>query len=115
MPRKLSKILFDILTSIEGIEEFTKGKELVDYQASRMMRSAVEREYEIIGEAVRRLENEFPNIFAFLTNGRKIINFRNVLIHAYDSVSDEVVWDTTIEDLPRLKTEILNEIAKTND
>ncbi|MBK8303437.1 MAG: DUF86 domain-containing protein [Chloracidobacterium sp.] len=63
MSRKLSKILFDVLASIEGIEEYTKAKELKDYQASRMLRSAVEREYEIIGEAVRRLENEFPMSF----------------------------------------------------
>lgn len=112
MPRKLSKLLFDILTSIEGIEEFTKNKELKDYQANRMMRSAIEREYEIIGEAVRRLENEFPETFATISNGRKIINFRNVLIHAYDSVSDQIVWDTTVEDLPQLKIEIQNEVKK---
>ncbi|MBP7416381.1 MAG: HepT-like ribonuclease domain-containing protein [Pyrinomonadaceae bacterium] len=115
MSRKLSKILFDVLASIEGIEEYTKAKELKDYQASRMLRSAVEREYEIIGEAVRRLENEFPDVFSSLTNGRKIINFRNILIHAYDSVSDEVVWDTTIGDLPLLKTEIVKEIKNTNE
>jgi len=58
MSVKLSKILVDILASIEAIEEFTRGGKLIDYQTNRMMmRSAVEREYEIIGEAVRRLEN----------------------------------------------------------
>lgn len=105
MPRDARKILFDVLTSITAIEDFTTAKTIDDYRVNRMLRSAVEREYEIIGEAVRRLEVDFEDIFRRITDGRKMIDFRNLLIHGYDSVSDEIVWSIISNNLGILKNE----------
>lgn len=106
MPRDVRKIYFDILHAIEGIEEFTRDKTLEDYQSNRMLRLAVEREYEIIGEAIKRLESEFAASFSNITDGRKMIDFRNILIHGYDSISDDIVWSITQNNLKTLKNEI---------
>lgn len=106
MPRDLRKICFDILQAIAEIEDFTANKMLTDYQTNRMLKMAVEREYEIIGEALRRVETEFPEKFLQISDGRKIIDFRNILAHGYDSISDEIVWSITQNNLQVLKAEI---------
>jgi uncharacterized protein with HEPN domain len=106
MPLDRKKICFDILQAVAEIEEFTAGKILADYQTNRMLKMAVEREYEIIGEALRRMETAFPKEFARISDGRRIIDFRNILAHGYDSVSDEIVWSVTENNLPLLKKQI---------
>jgi uncharacterized protein with HEPN domain len=106
MPRDLRKICFDILQAISEVEEFTRNKTLPDYQNDRMLKMAIEREYEIIGEALRRIETEFPEKFVQITDGRKIIDFRNILAHGYDAISDEIVWSITQGNMQKLKLEI---------
>ena len=106
MPRDLRKTCFDILQAVKEIEEFTKGKTLADYQTNRMLKLAVERDYEIIGEALRRMETDAPEKFLQVRNGRKIIDFRNILAHGYDAVADEIVWSITQNNLQVLKIEI---------
>lgn len=106
MPRDSRKICFDILQAIGEIEEFTRSKTLADYQSNRMLKMAVEREYEIIGEALRRMETEFPEKFLQISDGRRIIDFRNILAHGYDAISDEIVWSITQNNLKKLKAEI---------
>jgi uncharacterized protein with HEPN domain len=94
------------LQAIEEIEAFTGDKTLADYKANRMMKLAVERAYEIIGEALKRMNDEFPLAFGQITDGRKIIDFRNILAHGYDAVADEIVWSVTQNNLKQLKTEV---------
>ena len=106
MPRNLKKICFDILQAVAEIQDFTAHKTLTDYQTNRMLKMAVEREYEIIGEALRRMQTEFPERFFAISDGRKIIDFRNILAHGYDAVSDEIVWSVTQNNLQVLKMEI---------
>lgn len=106
MPRDLRKTCFDILQAVGEIEEFTIGKTLADYQTNRMLKSAVERDYEIIGEALRRMEIDFPDKFQTITDGRRIIDFRNILAHGYDAISDEIVWSITENNIKVLKKEI---------
>ena len=106
MPRDLRKTCFDVLQAVAEIEDFTANKTLADYQTNRMLKMAVEREYEIIGEALRRMETEFPEKFLQIGDGRKIIDFRNILAHGYDAISDEIVWSVTQNNLQILKTEI---------
>lgn len=106
MPRDLRKTCFDILQTVAEIEDFTANKTLADYKANRMLKLAVERGYEIVGEALRRMETEFPERFLQISDGRKIIDFRNILAHGYDSISDEVVWSVTQNNLQKLKSEI---------
>ncbi|HEY2584153.1 MAG TPA: HepT-like ribonuclease domain-containing protein, partial [Tepidisphaeraceae bacterium] len=77
----------------------------------RMLRSAVERQCEIIGEAMTRLRAKSPELVERVTDYRKIISFRNVLIHGYDTVSDEITWRIVVEKLPILQRE-LEELLK---
>lgn len=71
-----------------------------------MLRSAIERQFEIIGEATKRLHKANPDLAAQIRSYRKIIAFRNLLIHGYNIVSDSVVWNTIEEDLPLLRADI---------
>lgn len=106
MPRDLRKTCFDILQAVEEIERFTTGKTLADYQTNRMLKLAVERDYEIIGEALRRMEIDFPDEFLTVSDGRRIIDFRNILAHGYDAISDEIVWSITENNIKVLKKEV---------
>jgi uncharacterized protein with HEPN domain len=71
-----------------------------------MLKSAVERQFEIIGEALKQLLEKYPSYKSEITNPSRIISFRNRLIHGYSSSSDEVVWGIIEKDLPILKSEI---------
>lgn len=71
-----------------------------------MLRLAVERDYEIIGEALRRIELRFPTRFLSIRDGRKIIDFRNLLAHGYDDVADEIVWAITTSNIDVLRRDV---------
>ena len=96
----------DILNAIAEIEEFLPEKrDFFEYQRDKKTRRAVERNLEIIGEAVSRILRESPEIQ--ITDARKIVDMRNRIIHGYDAVSDENVWSIVQKHLPVLKVEIL--------
>src|SRR6202022_3852514 len=86
MQRNARQLLYDIATSAEAIEGFTRGRTLQHYEDDLMLRSACERQFEIIGEAMTRLRDRHPDVFSNVSKGRAIIAFRNRLIHGYDSV-----------------------------
>ncbi len=88
--------LFDILNSINEIESFfsDRPKEFAAYQNDTKTRRAVERNIEIIGEAMNRILQMDKSIK--LSNSRQIVDTRNRIIHGYDSVSDEVIWGILI-------------------
>jgi len=104
MIERSRKYLSDILTAIELIEEFLKGIiEFNDYQSDSKSRSAVERQLGIIGEAVNKYQQEGnPE----LPQSQHIVQFRNRLIHAYDSIDDSIVWVIVKKKLPGLKEEV---------
>lgn len=104
MEYKSKKYLIDILTSINAIEEYIDGKSVDFYQNNRMLRSAVERELGIIGEAVNRLKKSDPSII--ISNSRRIVDARNFVIHSYDKVDDIIIWNIIERNLPDLKKEI---------
>jgi len=104
MTERAKKYLFDILLSIEAIEEFLIGFDFFQYQKDLKTKSAVERQLGIIGEAVNKLTKEHTDIQ--LQNSRDIISFRNRIIHAYDSIDDSIVWAIKTKHLPILKKEI---------
>ncbi len=96
---------YDILTAIHEIEIFVE--EVVDfetYQGDTKTRRAIERNLEIIGEAMNRILN-LDNSIHF-TDARKIVGTRNRIIHGYDAVSDEVLWGIITTSIPILKKEI---------
>ncbi len=71
-----------------------------------MLRSAVEPQFEMIGEALNRLKRVNPNKVAQITDHQRVIHFRNVLAHGYDVISDAIVWDILQNKLPLLYQEI---------
>lgn len=111
MPPEVRSRLFDMQHAASGIAMFTAGKLLEDYKADRMLRSAVERQFEILGEALTKLRALDPEIAERISDQRKIVSFRNVLIHGYDSVDDEITWRIVTEKLPILQRE-LEELLK---
>ncbi|MFL6261278.1 MAG: DUF86 domain-containing protein [Thermoanaerobaculia bacterium] len=86
------KYLFDMQQAAELIAQFTESRTFEDYAADPMLRSAVERQFEILGEALGKLKKSDPEIAGKISDYRRIIAFRNVLIHGYDAILDEVVW-----------------------
>ena len=103
--RHRNKLLTDILQAIVEIELFLGEKRDFDeYKNNLLVKKAVERELEIIGEAMNRLLQANQEIE--ITDARKIISFRNRIIHGYDRVVDEVVWGVLTRHVPKLKSEV---------
>jgi len=97
--------LFDIKTSIEEIESyFPNGKVFQQYQGDLKTKRAVERNIEIIGEAMSRILKIEPKIK--ISNSRKIVDARNKIIHGYDEISNDVIWGIVVNNLPVLKNEV---------
>ena len=98
--------LFDILNAINEIDSFFIDipQEFLYFQNDIKTRRAVERNVEIIEEAVNRIFQKDNSII--LSNSRKIIDTRNRIIHGYDTVSDEIIWSILITHLPILKIEV---------
>ena len=102
---KQSKYLFDIQSSISLIESFTQGIESFEqYLNDIKTQSAVERQLAIIGEAVSKLKQENNDVV--LNNAKKMIDFRNRLIHSYDNIDSSIVWVVIKKHIPLLKKEI---------
>ena len=101
-------MLFDMQQAVARIERFTGGATFETFQSNEMLRSAVERQFEIIGEALSRLSKSDPPVAAAISEYRKIISFRNVLIHGYDAVTDSITWDIIQNKLPILQQELNN-------
>ena len=105
MDIKIKKNLFDIFESIESIESYLDEKRDFNvYLSDKMLRRAIEREFEIIGEAMNRIEKIDSTID--ISSKKQIISMRNRVIHGYDKIDDEIVWGTIIRHLPILKNEI---------
>jgi uncharacterized protein with HEPN domain len=106
MSTEIRSWLYDILTAIEEIDSFFKDipRDFFAYQRDLKTKRAVERNIEIIGEAMNRILTVDKTIQ--LSNSRKIVDTRNRIIHGYDTVSDDIIWGIIIRQLPILKTEI---------
>lgn len=100
------KYLFDILQAARRITEFTQNKEFSDYVADAMLRAAVERQFEIIGEALRRLSKEDSRTAARVRESARIVAFRNILVHGYAEIDDRIVWDIVQSKLPALLVDV---------
>lgn len=105
MPRDARAYLSDILDSCDAIEAALDGFDLQRYIEDRLVRSSVEREFIIIGEAIVRLSLKSPDVFAAIPKARRIIDFRNRLAHEYSTVDDEFVWAIAAHDVPVLRDE----------
>ena len=105
-PERTPKTLEDIRDAASFILVITDGKTLEHYSEDRLLRQAIERNFEIIGEAVGRLARNDPGTAFRLSEHERIVAFRNVLIHGYDLVDDDLVWDTIRTKLPVLLLEV---------
>jgi len=106
MDNTIKTWLYDILCSINEIESYfiETPKMFEIYQNDLRTKRAIERNIEIIGEAMSRIIKENNNIE--ISNSRKIVDVRNRIIHGYDSVSDDVIWGIVIKNLPVLQKEV---------
>ena len=100
------KYLSDIQQAAGRVQRFTSGKTLADYQGDDLLRSAVERQFEIVGEAMNKLAGIDEGTARRITNFQRIIAFRNILIHGYADVDDNLVWNVVETYLPQLVREI---------
>ena len=99
MELESKKLLHDVVVAGEAILDFTAGKDFPAYEKDRLLRSGVERQFEIIGEALNRLQRRDPEAASRITSLDEIIGFRNRIIHGYDDVDDLIVWNTVQSNL----------------
>jgi uncharacterized protein with HEPN domain len=98
--------LHDILEAALAIKGFVTGKTFEEYKSEELLRSGVERKFEIIGEALNRIDSHDPDLLQRIRDHRDIVSFRNILAHGYDSVDDRIVWGIIEEDLDRLLEDV---------
>jgi len=106
MNERVLKCLYDIKIAAEEIDSFfeTESRDFENYKGNSLLKRAIERNLEIIGEAMNRILKEDPDFN--LENAKRIIGLRNQIIHGYDTVSDESIWGIITNHLPKLKTEV---------
>ena len=105
MQLESNKYLFDIQISVDSIFEYISNcGTLEQYQNNKLIRRAVERELEIIGEAMNKLLKLNPELK--INESRRIVDLRNWIIHGYDRVDDIIIWGIISKDLPALKEQV---------
>jgi uncharacterized protein with HEPN domain len=106
MDNKLNAWLEDVLRSIDEIFDFLpENKDFYEFKKDLKTKKAVERNIEIIGEAVNRITN-YKHTDIEIRNARQIIGTRNRIAHEYDTISDEIIWTIIVRELPKLREEI---------
>lgn len=109
MDERILKWIFDIKIAIDEIDSFieSNAKDFLKYKNNLMLKRAVERNLEIVGEALNRILKQDANYQNKITNSKAIISLRNQVIHSYDNISDENIWAILTKHLPLLKSEII--------
>ena len=97
--------IWDMLQAIAKIQQFTANLSFEDYLDSVLVQSAVERQLEILGEAAGRISPDFRSTHSDI-NWRRIIGLRNILIHRYDDIQQQVVWEVLVSNLVPLRTQL---------
>jgi uncharacterized protein with HEPN domain len=100
------KRLLDAAEACAAIAEFTQGRDFAAYESDRLLRSAVERQFEIIGEALGRAAGADASLESLLPELPRVVALRNRIIHGYDSVDDEIIWDIVRNKLPALAVQL---------
>ena len=113
MDRDPRAYLWDAREGADAIAQFVAGRTFDEYLADRMLRSAVERQFEIIGEALRQLEKTAAALAAELPELPQVIAFRNILIHGYMAIDDRIVWRAIHESLPALRDRVATLLERT--
>lgn len=103
LPPDPRKYLWDAASAAAQARDFAEGCSFEDYLSNAMLRAAVERQFEIIGEALNRLTKADPELASAIPDLPRIVAFRNILIHGYAMVDDALVWQVLQERLPELQ------------
>jgi uncharacterized protein with HEPN domain len=106
MRPETKKYLYDMLKACEAIFEFTEGKDFASYETDLLLRSAVERQLMIVGEAMNQAMHDEPDICDYMADAREIVNLRNVIVHGYAVVENETIWGIVQGDLPALYDQV---------
>jgi uncharacterized protein with HEPN domain len=96
------KLLWDAQQAALRVESYTRGKTFADYQSDHYFRSAVERQFQIIGEALSRLRQRDPDTAAQIAELPRVVAFRNILVHGYATLDNGIVWGIVEADLAPL-------------
>lgn len=112
MEDDLLKHLYDIKEAASAILRFVRGKTFDEYEQDELLRSGVERKFEIIGEALNRVSRDNPTLLDKIREHRNIVSFRNTLAHGYDSIDNRIVWGIIEEDLGKLLEDVERLIAE---
>jgi uncharacterized protein with HEPN domain len=115
MRRDARAYLTDAHDAAALIRQFVQGRALEDYRTDPMLRSAVERQFEIIGEAFNQLAKTAPTLAERIPDLRRIVDFRNVLAHAYAIVDDALVWQAIEQNLPTLERTVAALLRELSD
>jgi len=102
MDERATELLHDVLREARSIQSFVQGLTYEDYVADKKTRFAVERCFEIVGEALTRLGKRNPTTLESIRDSRAIRSFRNIFAHAYDHIEDRIVWGIIEGNLPSL-------------
>ena len=115
MKRDPRAFLSDVIEAGHAIQQAVDGINLDDYCNSRLIRSSVEREFTIIGEALSQLSRRDGDLFAQIDQAPQIISFRNTLTHEYVTINDQLVWGVIQNNLPVLLeqcTQLLSDLER---
>ncbi len=106
--KEFLKWIYDIYLALNEIDSYFKNteKDFFEYRKNTMLKRAIERYLEIIGEAVNRILKRDSSFEKNISNAKAIIGLRNQVIHAYDNISDENIWSIIINHIPKLQKEI---------
>ena len=101
-----AKYLWDVRYAAALVERFIAGKGFDEYASDLLVKSAVERQLEIIGEALNALSRKDPSAAANIAELPRIVAFRNLLIHCYANVDDRLVWGVAKTKIPPLQAAV---------
>jgi len=111
MNRAARARLVDALRACQALLDFVQGRTFAEYERSLLLRSAVERQFEIVGEALRQAEIADGRVDAQVSHLRQIVGLRNRLIHGYDVVDQQLVWSLVRDEVPPLIAQLTSALA----
>lgn len=109
--RTLTRLL-DASLAIQRLQRYVNGKTFFDFEADDYFRSAVERQFEILSEALNVAATFDVSIEQRIPELRTIVGLRNQIAHEYDEIDDQILWDTVTQDIDRLSVQIAGVLAE---
>jgi uncharacterized protein with HEPN domain len=112
MERDPRAFLWDVAEAARAIAEFTQDLDAEGYSTTPLVRAAVERQFQIIGEALNRLAKAAPELARRVPDLEQIVSFRNVLVHGYAAIDHARVWEISVTLLPGLQETVADLLAE---